>query len=118
MGDKCMLLRLEGEGRSYQLIEDTLVQGHFGPAALELIVVVVLKAVGMGLEFLQAMGVDVLDTVPDQHTHTHAPFLYRTTLARQTYTLAAQRVTFRPSFKQSNSPRPLASSLHFMKSSL
>lgn len=36
----------------------------------------------------------------------------------KTYTLAAQRVTFRPSRRQSSSPRPLASSLHFIKSSL
>lgn len=36
----------------------------------------------------------------------------------KTYTLAAQRVTFLPSFKHSISPRPLASSLHFIKSSL
>jgi hypothetical protein len=33
---------------------------------------------------------------------------------RQTYTLAAQRVTFLPSFKHSISPFPFASALHFM----
>lgn len=54
------------DGSSYQFVKDTLVQRHFGLAALELVVVVVLKAVGMGLELLEAVGVDVLDTVAGQ----------------------------------------------------
>lgn len=52
-----------GMDASYQLVKDTLVQGHLGLAALKLVVVVVLEAVGVGLELLQTVGVDVLDTV-------------------------------------------------------
>lgn len=49
---------------SYQLVEDAVVQGHLSLAALEEIVVVVLEAVGVGLELVKAVGVNVLDTVP------------------------------------------------------
>jgi hypothetical protein len=48
---------------AYQLVEDAVVEGHLGLTALEEIVVVVLKAVGVGLELIEAVGVDILDTV-------------------------------------------------------
>jgi hypothetical protein len=48
---------------SYQLVEDAVVQGHLSLAALEEVVVVVLEAVGVSLELVEAVGVNVLDTV-------------------------------------------------------
>lgn len=48
---------------AYQLVEDAVVEGHLGLAALEEVVVVVLEAVGVGLELVEAVGVDILDTV-------------------------------------------------------
>ncbi len=73
----------------------------------------------MGSELLQAMLVDILEpiviTSPCQECQL--------TVGEQesliegvdsTYTLAAHRVTFRPSLRHSNSPLPFASALHFM----
>lgn len=71
--------------------------------------VVVLETFPVGLELVEAVGVDVLDAVTGQYLLLDPKVNHKAT-----YTLAAQRVTFRPSFKQSISPRPLASSLHFM----
>lgn len=50
---------------AYQLVEDAAVQRHLGLAALEEVVVVVLEAVGVGLELVEAVGVDVLDTIAE-----------------------------------------------------
>jgi hypothetical protein len=48
---------------AYQLVEDAAVEGHLGLAALEEVVVVILEAVSVGLELVEAVGVDILDTV-------------------------------------------------------
>lgn len=53
---------------AYQFLEDAAVEGLLGLAALEKVVVVVLEAVPVFLELLQAVGVDVLDTVNSQYT--------------------------------------------------
>lgn len=95
---------------SYQFVEDAVVELHLGPAAFPELVVVVLETLPVGLELIQAVGVDVLDAVKRSASSPRMS----DKLEIATYTLAAQRVTFRPSFKQSISPRPLASSLHFM----
>lgn len=50
-------------GHSYQFLKNAAVQCHLGLAALELVMVIVLETIGMGLELIQAVGVDVLDTV-------------------------------------------------------
>ena len=52
-------------GGAYQLVEDAAVQRHLSLAALEEVVVVVLEAVGVGLELVEAVGVDVLDTIAE-----------------------------------------------------
>ena len=46
---------------SYQFIEDTVVKLHLGPAAFPELVVVVLETLPVGLELVEAVGVDVLD---------------------------------------------------------
>jgi hypothetical protein len=51
---------------SYQFVKDTVVQLHFGPATLPQLVVVVLEALPVGLELVQAVGVNVLDTATGQ----------------------------------------------------
>ena len=63
--------------------------------------VIVVQAVPMLPENLQAVLVDVFepDSSPYQRIVANAASL-------STYTLAAHLVTFLPSFKQSNSPRP------------
>lgn len=48
---------------TYQLLENTLVQVHLRPAALEKVVVIVLEALPVSLELRQAVGVDILDPV-------------------------------------------------------
>lgn len=48
---------------AYQLVEDAAVERYLGLAALEEVVVVVLEAVGVSLELVEAVGVDILDTV-------------------------------------------------------
>ena len=50
-------------GLTYQLIKNTLVEVHLRSAALEHVVVVVLKALPVSLELRQAVGVDILDTM-------------------------------------------------------
>jgi len=52
---------------SYQFVKDTVVELHFSPAALPQLVVVVLEALPMGLELVEAVGVDVLDTATGQY---------------------------------------------------
>jgi hypothetical protein len=92
--------------KTYQLVEHTLVQPPLlGPAVPELLVVV-LKALPVGAELVEAVVVDVLDPA--------GVSVREITLRGQAYTLAAQRVTLRPSFMHSSSPRPLASVLHIM----
>lgn len=54
---------LDWGSNAYQLVEDAAVEGHLGLAALEEVVVVVLEAVGVGLELVEAVGVDILDTI-------------------------------------------------------
>lgn len=102
----------------YQLVKNAAVELLLGPAALEKVVVVVLEALPVRGELLQAVGVDVLDTGTSQRWALFGWLLHEGNRAKIkdgiTYTLAAQRVTFRPSFKHSISPRPFASSLHFM----
>lgn len=51
------------ESNSYQLVKDAVVQGHLSLAALEEVVVVVLEAVSVSLELVEAVGVNVLDAV-------------------------------------------------------
>lgn len=51
---------------SYQFIKDAAVERNFGPAALPQLVVVVLEALPVGLELVEAVGVDVLDTATGQ----------------------------------------------------
>lgn len=47
----------------YQLVEDAAVERDLGLTAFEQVVVVVLEAIGVSLELVQAVGVDVLDPV-------------------------------------------------------
>lgn len=54
------------ERSAYQLVEDAVVEGHLGLAALEEVVVVVLEAVGVSLELVEAVGVNVLDAVRER----------------------------------------------------
>lgn len=114
------------EEETHQLLKNTAVQLHLLRTALPELVVVVLKTLPVSSERLQAVGVDVLDSADPLNQYSfcgvsslNGPLenqLNRTGMG--TYTLAAQRVTFLPSFRQSSSPRPFDSSLHFIKSSL
>jgi hypothetical protein len=51
---------------AYQFVENTLAEVHLSLAALPQVVVVVLEALPVGLELIQAVGVDVLETVTGQ----------------------------------------------------
>lgn len=55
------------QGKKYQLLKNTIVQFHLGPAAFPQVVVVVLQTLPVGSELLQAIGVDILDTAQSQH---------------------------------------------------
>lgn len=51
---------------AYQFVENTLAKVHLSLAALPQVVVVVLEALPVGLELIQAVGVDILETVTGQ----------------------------------------------------
>lgn len=55
-------------GCTYQLLEDAVVQLHLRLPAFEEVVVIVLQALPMGIELLQAVGVDVLDPISSINT--------------------------------------------------
>lgn len=93
--------------KTYQVLVDTFVQLPLLRPALPQLLVVVLEALPMRAERLEAACVDVLDAC-----------LVSGFWARRgsvtTYTLRAHRVTLRPSFRHSTSPRPGFSALHCM----
>lgn len=100
---------IDDRGTSYQLLKDAIIQLYLRAATLEQTMVIILQTLPVGIELLEAVGVDILDPTEISHAHKH-----QEQQERESYTLAAQRVTFLPSFKHSSSPRPLASALHFM----
>jgi hypothetical protein len=51
---------------AYQFVENTFAKVHLSLAALPQVVVVVLEALPVGLELIQAVGVDILETVTGQ----------------------------------------------------
>lgn len=57
--------------KTHQLLKNTIVQFHLGPAAFPQVVVVVLQTLPVGSELLQAVGVDILDTAQSQHFPNH-----------------------------------------------
>ena len=123
------------EEGAYHVVVDTLAELPLFGAALPELVVPVVEAVPMCAELGEAVSVDVLEpTVPNSSalpqlsTCSHKlpmpirlfwnnrPFTYRSynDFVQYTYTLEAQRVTRRPSFMHSSSPRPGFSVLHCM----
>lgn len=97
---------------THQLLKNTTIHLHLGLSAFPQILVVVLEAFPMGVELLQAVGVDIFDPAPISPSPPQPQPLHSG--GKKTYTVAAQRVTFLPSFIHSNSPRPFASLLHFI----
>lgn len=107
LGESAYRARFGSLFGTHQLLENALVQPPlFRPAVPELLVVV-LQTLPVGPELGEAVLVDVLDTAI---LVSLAPSLE----SWCSYTLAAQRVTLRPSFMQSSSPRPPDSVLHIM----
>lgn len=49
--------------KTHQLLKNTIVQFHLGPAAFPQVVVVVLQTLPVGVELFQAVGIDILDPI-------------------------------------------------------
>jgi hypothetical protein len=105
---------------TYQVVENALVQRPLELPALPKLLVVVVEALPVLAELCQAVLVDVLQPVLQVRsssllrTFPHPIFAWSAQASGYTYTLVAHLVTLRPSLRQSNSPRPFASVLHFM----
>lgn len=129
-GVRCVQERFE-DWAAYHVVKDTLVELPLGRAALPQLVVVVVEALPVLAELGEAVGVDVLDAVSVfisscmrrsgcrlsrcMGSHGTGCAAHQDAIGTgSTYTLWAQRVTRRPSFMQSNSPRPGFSVLHCM----
>lgn len=105
---------------TYQVVEHTLVQRPLPFPALPQLLVAVVQALPVLAELSQAVLVDILQ--PDFQVRKSSLLLHFLSYSSPihlgtpgyTYTLAAHLVTLRPSLKQSNSPLPFASVLHFM----
>ena len=123
-------MMIKGAGETYHVVKNALVQLPFSRAALPQLVVAVVQAFPVFSELCQAVCVDVLKPIhpsgsaPRQLFQPRLVFQHRSEenaycqngwkVEERTYTLWAQRVTLRPSFMHSNSPRPGFSVLHCM----
>lgn len=122
-----------GPWATNNLVKNTLVQHALGAATLPELVVLRLETVPVVAELVQAVLVDIFEPagtsvisavlVPSPPSSPHGrdcrggdaiPSATIRPDMMRAYTLVAHLVTFLPSLRHSNSPRPLASSLHIM----